>query len=353
MKVPAPRRLKNGKWYIYMRLGGQAYPVTDASKADCVARARSIKAQYKAGELDTQPPTKAAPATLGAVIDAYIDKYAPVLSPATVRGYQTVRRCRFVGYMEREIGKIDYQAMVNAETAAVSPKTVKNAWGVVGAALKWAGVEVPPVKLPPVPVKEIPFLQPEEIGPFLEAIEGDGAELLLLLELHGLRYSEARALTWADIDLAKKTMYVHSAVVPGPDHRFTHKSTTKNRTSSRTVPIMIPRLLAVLEGAESRDGPLVTIHPLTGRKAAHRAAERAGVTVVGNHGLRHSFASLCYHLGLPERQIMELGGWSNTATMHKIYIRVTNRDREAAVKAVSDFFGTQNAHQNANQLQAP
>lgn len=343
MKVPTPKKMTSGNWYIRLRLGGKGYTITDPNKADCVARARSLKAQYKAGELDAQPPAKAAPATLGALIDAYINKFAPVLSPATVRGYKAVRRCRFAGYMEREIGKIDYQAMVNAETVHISPKTVKNAWGVVGAALKWKGIEVPSVKLPQVPVKEIPFLQPEEIGPFLDAIKGEGAELLLLLELHGLRYSEARALTWADVDLTKKTMYVHSAVVPGPDHRFTHKSTTKNRTSSRTVPIMIPRLLDVLEGAESRDGPLVTIHPLTGRKAAHRAAERAGVTVVGNHGLRHSFASLCYHLGLPERQIMELGGWSNTATMHKIYIRVTNRDREAAVKAVSDFFGAQNA----------
>ena len=33
---------------------------------------------------------------------------------------------------------------------------------------------------------------------------------------------------------------------------------------------------------------------LTHTKAA---CERAGVTVVGNHGLRHSFASLGYHLG--------------------------------------------------------
>lgn len=343
MKIPTPKKMTSGNWYIRLRLGGKGYTITDPNKADCVARARSIKAQYKAGELVDQPPAKAAPATLGALIDAYIEKFAPVLSPATVRGYKSDRRCRFAAYMEQDAATIDCQEMINAETALVAPKTVQNAWGLAGAAMRWGGVKVPPVTLPQVPVNEIPFLQPEEIGPFLEAIKGVGAELLLLLELHGLRYSEARALTWEDIDLKRRIMRVHSAVVPGPDHKFTHKNTAKNRTSSRTVPIMIPRLVELLSAVESREGPLVTIHPLTGLKAAHRAAEKAGVTIVGNHGLRHSFASLCYHLEIPERQIMELGGWSNLATMHKIYIRVVNSDRKAAAEVVSDFFGAQNA----------
>ena len=64
----------------------------------------------------------------------------------------------------------------------------------------------------------------------------------------------------------------------------------------------------------------------------------AGVTVVGNHGLRHSFASLGYHLGISERQLMELGGWSDYQTMHKIYIRVAQSSEEAAKNKISEFF---------------
>lgn len=73
--------------------------------------------------------------------------------------------------------------MVNAELKTMSVKTVKNAWGLVHAAVSDKGFPVPDVKFPQVPIKDIPFLQPEEIIPFCDAIRGDMAEIVVLLEL--------------------------------------------------------------------------------------------------------------------------------------------------------------------------
>lgn len=59
---------------------------------------------------------------------------------------------------------------------------------------------------------------------------------------------------------------------------------------------------------------------------------------VGIHGLRHSFASLCYHLNVPEKAVMQIGGWANDATMRRIYTHLAQRDMEKNIRSLKDFF---------------
>ena len=49
MKLPEPRRLPSGSWFIQLRLGGESIPVTEPSRTACVNSARLIKAEYLAG----------------------------------------------------------------------------------------------------------------------------------------------------------------------------------------------------------------------------------------------------------------------------------------------------------------
>ena len=44
MKVPAPRKLPSGSWFIQLRLGGESIPVTAATAKDCNREAAAIKA---------------------------------------------------------------------------------------------------------------------------------------------------------------------------------------------------------------------------------------------------------------------------------------------------------------------
>lgn len=341
MKVPTPRRLKNGTWFIYLRLHGRAFSISDSSKALCIAKAQSIKAQYKAGELDIKPPDKAAGPTLGALIDAYIAKYEPVLSPATIRGYSVIRRNRFPAYVGESAGQIDYQEMVNRELASVGVKTVHNSWGLVEAALKDAGIPVPAVKLPPVPVREIQFLQPEEIKPLMAALEGDKAEIPALLMLHSLRYSEVLGLRWRDVDISHQKLHIRGAAVIDKDNALVRKETNKNATSTRTVDIMIPRLSALLqEAAGAPDEPVTTLFHTVTNHHIKAACRRAGVAEVSCHGLRHSFASLAYDLGWSERMIMDVGGWANPATAHKIYIRIAKSRKAENLNSMAAFYAS-------------
>jgi len=70
------------------------------------------------------------------------------------------------------------------------------------------------------------------------------------------------------------------------------------------------------------------------------------------HGLRHSFASLAYHLNIPEKITMEMGGWSDPGTMHKKYTHIAKSDISRYQTAMADFYakkGSKNANENANK----
>lgn len=343
MKIPEPRKLPSGSWFCRLRLGGEDIPITCATAKACKQQAALIKAEYLAGKKQVRREDR----TLGEIVDAYIAKVEPVLSPSTIRGYDQIRRTRFQAYMEKAPGSIDFQELVNSEAKAVSAKTVKNAWGLVRSSLADSKYPVPEVKLPQVPVQEIPFLQPEEILPFCEAIRDDLAEIPILLELHGLRRSEAKGLDWKDVDLKRGTLSIHAARVQSKTGDFVQKGTTKNRSSSRIVPIIIPQLRAALEAVEDKTGPVVTVAENTMLRHTKEACQRAGVTVVGNHGLRHSFASLGYHQGLSVRQLMDLGGWADYTTMQRIYIRLAQSAKDSAPAQLATFF-VENGNENGN-----
>ena len=50
MKLPEPRRLASGNYFIQLRLGGESISITESSRAACIREARAIKAEYLAGK---------------------------------------------------------------------------------------------------------------------------------------------------------------------------------------------------------------------------------------------------------------------------------------------------------------
>ena len=320
-----------------MRLGGQSVPVTERTRADCVKRAQLIKAEYLAGREKKKGRNEQR--TVGELVDEYIKKYSAVLSASTVRGYETIRRNRFQSVMNLYPLRVtSWQKVINDELRLVSEKTVTNAWGLVSAALKDAKYQVPEIKLAPVPENDLSFLEPEEIPLFLAAIQGDPCELEILLELHGLRNSEARKVvkSW-QIDLKHRVINVQGAIVRGSDG-FVEKKTNKSKKGTRPVQILIPRLEELVKEYEKRgeEPPMHSASMIL--EHVHAACARAGVTDVSNHGLRRSFASLCYSCGISERILMEMGGWSDPATVHKFYIKLSQRDKNGAVDALRSFY---------------
>ena len=337
MKIPKIRRLDSGTYFCQLRLGGQSVTVCADTEAECANKAYLIKAKHKTGEKKVVKVKTEK--TLDDIITAYITKYEKVLSPATIRGYESIRKNRFKDYMSKPVSTIDFQKMINAELEIKSEHTVRNGWGLISPSLKNAKMPVPSVKLAQVPVNELPFLDTEELKKFLKAAEGDKAEIEMLLECHGLRESECMYVVRNNgIDIEHNIINVAGAYVPDKNHKYVEKKTNKTRKSTRTVPIMIPRLATLVKEHQDENKPIKTHSASALLSHVNKCCARAGVTKVGNHGLRRSLASLAYSKGISERQIMDWGGWEDFSTMHRFYVKLSAMDAEKNKNAVTAFF---------------
>lgn len=335
MKVPEPRKLDSGTWYIQMRLNGVSVPVKAASAAECKRMAALIKAEYMAGKRQI---AKADGTTLGEAIDAHMEQNKLGLSPATLRGYISIRNNRFGAYMNKPIKSVDWVRVCQEEAKKCSAKSMENAWGLASTAMRENGFNPPKIALPKVVEKEKEWLEHDQIKKLVAYLADKPSGIAALLALHSLRRSEICALTWDNVDLQKKTITVSGAAVFDKNQKLVQKQQNKTAKSRRAIPIMIPELTALLESEEDKTGLVVRCHPNTIRERVNSACRACGVPEVGVHGLRHSFASLAHHVGMPEAECMRIGGWSDYATMRKIYTHISERDIGMYANKMTEFY---------------
>ena len=324
MKTPKP--IKRGeRWSCQIMVGGQRHYVSAEDEATCLARAMELKAGLVSAASDSQR-------TLSQAIDSYISRKENVLSVSTVRGYRILQKNRFQSIMDVPVRKLDrkkLQAAVNAEARLCAPKTLKNAVGLVLSVLAdETGTRIS-VQTPQVVPHEHPFLSPDELPAFLDAIRGTDIEIPCLLGLWSLRRSELLALRWKDLDVKKKLIHVLGALVPDTENRFVRKDTTKNATSRRTVPMCdrLQELLRPMAAGADPEALVLDINPETLRKRINALCEKHGLPAVGIHGLRHSFISVGYMANVPMQVLMEIGGWANDATIKARYLHIAQADR--------------------------
>ena len=134
---------------------------------------------------------------------------------------------------------------------------------------------------------------------------------------------------------------MHGSTVRQSDGGFVDKDTNKNTTSRRTIPIMIPELEKALSlvPKEERLGKVCSGSYDRIWEKINSLCRENGLPEVGFHGLRHSFASIGYALGVSELEMMRLGGWSDTKTMHKIYTHIAEADLLKSQNKIAKFFG--------------
>ena len=362
MKTPKPRKLPSGNWFIQLRLGGESIPVTASTEKECTRQAVAVKAEYLAGKRSPKlPEEEKAVVTLSEAMDQYIQEKSNTLSPSTIRGYRKIQKYRFQSIAQEDVEKLAgaperfWQTVVNDEAAACSPKYLKNAFGFVKGVLRYAtGRLIPDVQLSAAVPSQRAFLMPDEIIPFVEAVKGTFFEIPALLALSSMRISEIQALRWENISKDPDFIRTTGAVVLDSENKLTKKKQGKNVTSSRNVPILIPSLKEAIERERKPSGPVMDITQDRLRENVHKVCIRNGLTDVSIHGLRHSFASLAYHLRMPEKIAMEIGGWSDPGTMNKIYTHIAQSDITRYQTEMANFYAgkhgseKENANENAN-----
>ena len=342
ISVPKPRQLKSGTWFGQIEYKGKRSSVSAPTEAEWYTKARAVKLGLIEAEKSKQG------LTLEQACNNYIDARSGVLSPATISGYKNIIRNRFKSYMKKDLLRIDWQKMVNAEAALCNAKTLKNSVGFVRSVLKANGIVMPNVTLPQLIPNELPWLTPEQIPLFLAAIKDKPCEMAALFALRGLRRSEFLALR--PMDIVDGVINIRASRVPDSNNNLVYKPETKNLGSRRSIKVKIPRLQELIDASTvAPDDFYISTNPNTIFWQVNQICEKAGLPKVGLHGLRRSFASLAYSLGLSERETMQEGGWSDYGTMHKRYIKLAESSANAD-DSISDFFkGLQNTNKIPNE----
>jgi len=287
--------------------------------------------------------------TVGALVDEYIRLMTPTLSPSTITAYKRVREHAFPGLMPLSVSKLTaarIQAAINAEVSRaaertgrpLTPKTIKNEWGLISAALsELAGLRFSP-KLPAYQVAPKHLPEPADV---MAAVKGTDIELPVMLALClGLRMSELRGLRCSDFRDGVLTV---SQTVIDTDEGAVIKRTGKTATSLRSlaVPPFVGRLIN--ESAPYinylRTGADGFLEPRS-RSAIYgrwqTVTKHAGISM-SFHELRALNASMMLALGVPDKYAMQRGGWVTPSVMKRHYQQTLDAERRRFDQSINEY----------------
>jgi len=214
MKLPQPKKLSSGRWYIQVMTDGHRQGRTFDTEKETVYWAAGVKTRTREAEHSPMG------LTVSAAVDRYIKSKDAVLFPSTIRGYRQVRDNLMEGIALVKLGDLTQekvQRWVNGLAREKSPKTVSNAHGLLSAVLKEYRPSMALRTTLPQKVKpDIQIPSEAELRAILAEARGTKYELPIVLAVWlGLRQSEILGLIWDCID--GSTLHIRRAVVMGGD----------------------------------------------------------------------------------------------------------------------------------------
>lgn len=189
----------------------------------------------------------------------------------------------------------------------VANSTVNRTMEVVRAIMRccereWQWLDVAPaVRMLPEPKRRIRWMTREESERLLAALPGHLSEMARFSLVTGLRKSNVTGLQWSQIDLERRTAWIH------------HDQSKNKKAIS--VPLNAEAILVLRRqvGNHSQNVFVYRGEPVTevNTKAWRQALKRVGIQNFRWHDLRHTWASWHVQSGTSLQALQELGGWSS------------------------------------------
>lgn len=307
------------------------------------------EAEYLAAEYAAKKKASAssrADKTLAEAYARYIEIKRNTLSPTTVLEYERAAARDFPELMPLRLSRITQEAVqsaVNVMSATHSPKSVRNAHGLLSAVLKLFAPDIRlNTRMPQGKKAEIYVPVEAEIETLIRNIEGTELEKAVLLAAFGsLRRSECCALRPEDI--AGEVVSVRRAMV-WTDEKLWDFKQPKSKAGYRdvTLPPFVVAKLVPREGAER----IVDLVPTSVTNFFIKAVKRAGLPRFRFHDLRHYQASILHAMGVPDKYIMERGGWRTDSTLKNIYQHtMSDKRKEVEAEIVARFEASHKKYQ--------
>lgn len=323
-------KLPSGSYRIRKMYKGTTYTViTDYKPTQKEAM------QLMAAELD-RIKVKYEKMTFEDAAREYIDIKINVLSPSTVRGYYTIIKMlsdKFKYIYIQDITARDVQEEINRIAKERTPKTVRNYHGFISPVLE---LYCPYLKLNttlPQKIKNKPYIpSDDDVKKIMKAIQNTEYEIPIILGCYGMRRSEICALTLDDID--GDVVKINKAMVLNQNEEWVIKFT--NKSSAGTREIIIPMYIA---DRIRQKGYVYRRNPNTITEYLEKIEADLEIPKFSLHKLRHYFASKLSAMGVPEADILKLGGWESDYVMKSVYRHALEDKQQKAQRDTANKLG--------------
>ena len=188
-------------------------------------------------------------------------------------------------------------------------------------------------RLPEKP-KALKLPEPKQFHRFIEAIENSGsgwsepcANMVRFLAYGGFRLTEAKNVTWGDVDLAKGEIVVRGDLKTGLKGRVAGET--------RRIPIIteMRQLLERLRAEEPHTSVSTRVLKVGEcQRAMDRAAKEVEMARITHHDLRHLFATRCIESGV---DIPTVSRWLGHKDGGALAMRVYGHLRDAHSQAMA------------------
>ena len=279
------------------------------------------------------------------VASAWWEQIEPTLAENTKKGYRPAMS-RAVKYLPENIADIKPRDVQNAlqmfiKVYAPAQKTVTTLLQVIRQILQYAVVngyvEYNAAREVAVPrnlaKKKVAMPSAEDIRRVKESLDIEGGRLAYWALYTGMRRGELLALTWEDVDLARRVIRVNKSIYH--DHNRPRLKTPKTASGTREIPI-VDKLYQTIK----KRGKGAVFGGLDGEYMTasyafdywKRYQKESGVTCT-LHQLRHAFATMLFEADVPARDAMNVLGHAQYSTTMDIYTDIRKeRERITAEK---------------------
>lgn len=337
------KKLPSGSWrvLVYSHTDENGKRKYESFTASTKKEAEYLASQFAAGKGGKKTANNI---TLGEAIESYIDSKSNILSPSTIRGYQIIKRNALPDLIAVPVSELEsgvlIQKQINANAVKYAAKSIRNQIGLISAALKHVHIPCPEIAAPPKKPAQVCVPPIDDIRRIMAVLEGSEIECQVLLALTcSLRQSEIAALTAEDVK--GQYIYVHGARVPDENNELVYKPTAKSEAGTRTI-LMPDRLSALMNERckEKPNGWLFDTTPFMLLDKFKKLLRENNIKPYTIHALRHGFAAIMHAQGVPDKYVLEMGGWSSDHVLRSVYQYTFESEVDAAKKRVNSFFDT-------------